>query len=792
MKKNSFLIVILLLANIFSASAKIERAFSADGLCNVKIEVDKGSNVIVTTIAGNGTRLTLTDGVNDVQLNNEEDNPLLIEAAEGAEIVSCKVNGNDGNFSGDGKLRVGITEGLRIEITTRSLSANPAVTFSVTDPSHIIVKADDELVSDISSPKEFAKGTMLTIAPADGYEIINVSTTERPTIPFANGVYSIRVEQEMTIYVQSQAANPVVTFEIDYPGRISVVNQSTRKPIDISSSKVSLPKGTVMEIQASDEKYSIKSVKVNGQDKAPAGGSAIYNVGVEGNMTVAIATSSTVPSVKFDVDKPENVKIHKLGSEEMLDVAKTYEMEKNTQIVIEAASDEVRIASVMANGMKLTPLGNGTYMTSVAMDMVIEVKTKGNLPTLDFKVDAPERINVLNGAEKLDISEMVELPIGTEITIEPANENCIIRSVVADGEELEAGSDKKYHVTVAGDMEFVIETAASLVLHIIQPEKGGTIAVYRDGQELHEGDIVITNDKLSFKNTPDENYFFVNYTVNNEECIETYTVSGSTDITVGAVFRVLKDGYVAINFDLDENGGLLNIKNIVDSERVSLDPSKPCEVKKGSAIEIYIFISTVNIASCTKNGVNVPADEGREGRNYTMTVDENATIKVTTVKLVSVSGEHTNDDLYNSIGDVYIKYKGEVGNTFIVPVGTTVELVAEPEEGYILDYYYLNYDESTKFTENTYTVENADREIITIKGAFKVDPGSGIESLNSLQGHYDAETMQIITAGGNTKVYTVSGKMVLESNETNISVSALENGIYIVKTQKGVFKLVKK
>ena len=270
MKKNSFLIVILLLANIFSASAKIERAFSADGLCNVKIEVDKGSNVIATTIAGHGTRLTLTDGVNDVQLDDSE-NPLQIEAAEGAEIVSCKVNGSDGSIGGDGKLRVGITEGLHIEITTRSLSANPAVTFSVTDPSHIIVKADDELVSDISSPKEFAKGTMLTIAPADGYEVINVSTTERPTIPFANGVYSIRVEQEMTIYVQSQAANPVVTFEIDYPGRISVVNQSTRKPIDISSSKVSLPKGTVMEIQASDEKYSIKSVKVNGQDKAPAG-----------------------------------------------------------------------------------------------------------------------------------------------------------------------------------------------------------------------------------------------------------------------------------------------------------------------------------------------------------------------------------------------------------------------------------------------------------------------------------------------------------------------------------------
>ena len=791
MKKNSFLIVLLLLANIFSATAKIEKMFSTDGLCNVKIEVDKGSNVMATTAAGNGTQLTLTDGVNDIQLDDSE-NPLLIEAAEGAEIVSCKLNGVDKGLSGDGKLRVGITEGLHIEITTKSLSVNPTVNFLVTDPSHIIVKAGDELVSDLSSPKEFAKGTMLTIAPVDGYEVVSVSTSERPSIPFINGAYSIRVEQEMTIYVQSQPANPVATFEIDYPGRISVVNQSTREPIDISSLKVSIPKGTVMEIQASEEKYSIKSVKVNGQDKAPAGGSAIYNVGVEGNTTVTIETSSTIPSVKFVVDKPENVKIHKLGSEEMLDAAKTYEMEKNTQLVIEAASDDVRIASVKANGMKLTPLGNGTYMTSVAMDMVIEVNTKGNLPTLTFNVDAPERINVLNGAEKLDISSMVEVPVGTEITIEPAAENCIIRSVIANGEELKAGSDKKYHVTVAADMEFVIETAVSLVLHIVQPEEGGTVAVFRDGKELHEGDIVITNDKLSFINTADENYFFVSYIVNNRECADTYTVSGSSDITVGALFRALKNGYAAINFDFDENGGLLNVYNIVDSERTALDPSKPCEIKKGTKIQIYIFISTVNIETCTKNGVNVPADEGKEGRSYTITVDENATIKVTTVKLVRVTGEHTNDDMYNSIGDVYIKHNGEVSSSFIVPVGTTVELIAEPEEGYMLDYYYLNYDESTKFTENVYTVENADREIITIKGAFKVDPGSGIESLNSLQGHYDAETMQIITAGGNTKVYTVSGKMVLESNETNISVSALENGIYIVKTQKGVFKLVKK
>ena len=793
MKKNYFLIVLLLVANIFSASAKIEKIFSTEALCNVTIEVDNASNVSAATRAGRGTQITLTNGVNNLELNNSSENPLQIKAAENAEIVSCFINGDKVTPGGDGSIRVAITEGLNIVLTTKTHAHNPIVTFSVTDPSQIIVKADDVVIEDISSPKEFAKGTELTIAPTTGFEIKNVATTQRPELPSVNGVYTIRVDQEMTIYVTTEPAKPVVTFEIDFPERISVVNQSTHKAIDISSLKLSMPKGTVLEIQASNENYSITSFKVDGTDKAPAIGSKTYYVGVEANTIVTIETSSTTPSVKFIVDNPENVKVHKMNSEEMLDVMKAYEMEKNTQLVIEPANDEVRIASVTVNGVKLTPLGNGNYMTAVTSNLTIEVKTKEVLPVLRFKVDAPERINVLSGAEVLDISEAVEIPVGTEITIEPSAGNFIIKSVMANGKTLTV-SDNKYLVTIIGDMQFDIKTAASLTLHIIQPDEGGTISVFRDGKELQEGDKVITNEKLSFKNEPEASYFFEYYLVNNKVCSDTYVVSGSDDINVGAIFRTIREGYVEVTFDLDEGArSLLTIVNIDGSEKTRLDPSKPCEIKKESQIQVFMITQNTKITSCTMNGVErtPDGDEGIDARSYTMTVEDDAVIAVRTSKLVQVGGDITYGEDYNPIGRVRLRHEGKIYDDVFVPVGTTVEVIAEPVTGYMLDFYYLSFDEANKLDGTTYTVENTDKDIIIIKGAFKKIP-DGIEPISSMQGHYDAQSMQIITTGGNTKVYAVSGKKVLESDETSISVSTLESGIYIVKTREGVFKLVKK
>lgn len=184
-------------------------------------------------------------------------------------------------------------------------------------------------------------------------------------------------------------------------------------------------------------------------------------------------------------------------------------------------------------------------------------------------------------------------------------------------------------------------------------------------------------------------------------------------------------------------------------------------------------------------------DEGIDARSYTMTVEDDAVIAVRTSKLVQVGGDITYGEDYNPIGRIRLRHEGKIYDDVYIPVGTTVEVIVEPVTGYMLDFCYLSYDEANKLDGTTYTVENTDKDIIIIKGAFKKIP-DGIESISSMQSHYDAQSMQIITTGGNTKVYAVSGKKVLESDETSISVSTLESGIYIVKTREGVFKLVKK
>ena len=791
MKKNYIVIVVLLLANLFSASAAIKDADAAKGLCNVTITVDKASNVKLVTLAGNGTVLTLTDGLNALTVDDGE-NPLLIEPTEGATILSVKQNGSDKSPSGDGKYRLGILEGMTLEITTQSAAAEPTVTFSVDNPSRLIVKADGQAVADISAPKSFAKGTVLTISAVGGYKIKTLSASTVPAVPEVNGTYTLTVSGDVTIYVTTEAVNPVVTFDIDFPVRVSVINMDTQAAIDITSGEASVPVGTVLEIKAADAKYTIKSVKVNGADKQSSGGSAIYNVGISANTTIAIETSSTVPTVKFIVDKPENVKVHLLDSDVAMDLSKGHELEKNTQLVIEPANAEGRIASVMANGFKLNPLTDGTYMTSVSTDMTLEIKTKGILPGLTFNVDAPERISVLKGTEKLDFSDVVELPEGTQITIQPAADNFMIRSVVADGTTLTAGADNKYQVTVTGDMEFEIKTAANLTLHIVQPA-GGKVSVFRNDVELHEGDKVMTGDELLFKNTPDENYVFLNYLVKGEKCIETFMVFGSEDITVSAEFKAVREGYALVTFDIDELGAVLaqiKVREEGSGKWNDLDPLQPNEVKKGSEISLYFFSEGIYFESCTMNGTEMTkVDE----KSYKGVINDNSVIRIRTEQRVIVSGDLTNEPVtVLTIGWTYIKYNGEIATSHIVPVGGTVEIVVKPLEGYELDFLYLNYDENDKYEGTTYTVPNADREIITIKGAFKkLDPGS-VNGVNAAQYHYDAASMQILTTGGTTQVYTVSGEKVLESADTNVSVAALRSGLYIVKTQDGIFKIMKK
>ena len=89
------------------------------GATSVMIDVDKAANVIVQTQSGYGQTLDLYDGMNRFDLS-EQDSPLLIQAATGAQIESVTQNETTTiNPSGDGNYRIGIgTSGMMIKIVT--------------------------------------------------------------------------------------------------------------------------------------------------------------------------------------------------------------------------------------------------------------------------------------------------------------------------------------------------------------------------------------------------------------------------------------------------------------------------------------------------------------------------------------------------------------------------------------------------------------------------------------------------------------------------------------------------
>lgn len=109
MKKTFLLSLLMVLAGIFTVNAT-----------SVMIDVDHADNVIVQTNSGYGQTLDLYDGMNRFDLSDQTDNPILIKAAPGAEIVSVTQNETTTvNPSGDGNYRVGFsTSGIMIKIVT--------------------------------------------------------------------------------------------------------------------------------------------------------------------------------------------------------------------------------------------------------------------------------------------------------------------------------------------------------------------------------------------------------------------------------------------------------------------------------------------------------------------------------------------------------------------------------------------------------------------------------------------------------------------------------------------------
>lgn len=544
----------------------------------------------------------------------------------------------------------------------------------------------------------------------------------------------------------------------------------------------------------------IVSVTMNGTSVNPGYG-GVYRMGIEDGMVVNIITSGggqgdeTKSMVSFNVDIPSRVKVHLEGSDDLLDVAKTYEFENGDQIIIEPSSDEVRIESVSVSGLVFLPMADGSYSISVTSDMTIDIKTKSIQPYLTFNVDEPKRIVVMEDGKTVDIlgSGPIEVRKGASISVKAAADNFSIVRLSVDGSTIEP-VEGVYTFVVEADATVDVVTTANLKLYIDDKIIGGIVVVKRGEETLKSGDSVADGDVLQLEAQENDGYVFEYFTLNGVETQSYVTVGGADDIVIGASFRKIKDGYALIKWNI--NSSLVDISQY-DSEGIYIssvsDTSEPVEFKKGSVLKFSIWGSSRRIKTSTVNGNDMAVDENGD-RWFTVT--ENATVCIEVERLINVSTYDTRDEEYKKIGNVVVVYEGkEYPYGTYIPVGATVTFVAKPEPGYKLDYlYFIETPDIPMDGTYTATQEDIDAEkYIIVQGKFIVDNGTGIGNVENPSGlSYDIEGGVLSVASGSSiQVYTTGGHLVRSGINGNVTVSSLPVGIYIVKSAGRTFKFVK-
>ncbi len=244
MKKEFLLTLLMTFVGIFTVQAT-----------SVVIDVDHANNVIVQTNSGYGQTLELQDGMNRFDLNDQTDNPILINATEGAKIESVTQDG-DINITpgGDGHYRVGFaTAGTMIKIVTSGNGSgggggdvvkNVNISFSVSGegitgkPFTVYYEKDSEWVKPETSygMSVIPENANIKIVPERAFDIVGCSvpgsnvTIEGTLNDDGSYVFINNVPDYYNVKVEMKMKDSAIRFSItaDYAANLSCFLENQR------------------------------------------------------------------------------------------------------------------------------------------------------------------------------------------------------------------------------------------------------------------------------------------------------------------------------------------------------------------------------------------------------------------------------------------------------------------------------------------------------------------------------------------------------------------------------------
>ena len=641
-----------------------------------------------------------------------------------------------------------VQKDVTVSVAFKSLSAQTLVPVTVVQPEHGTIelrKGTSIFDESINSGDKVETGSQITmvIKPDEGYKLDHwlINDKEEPKDDFRPAKKTITISEATSISAVLIESGYVVTYEQPANGTLTV---KTVNPVAEVPSGTRVKEQDPISIQATvNEGYEFKHYLINGEKRLPNDMQTLLTYYVAPKDVSAVTIEAVI--------------------------------EKKA-----APAEKVQL-SVQEEGA----VGYATVKYQTPGSTTWEKPSESKNPTLD-------------------------LPIGTKVRVE-ATITVTGATVAFTHNDDPVAADK---LTDEGlTYEFTLEAAANIKVIFTEGvvgfqvfydcDKHATITGTADGKPFTTGEKLAAGTKVVLTVTPEDGYEVKDWVDADWDLIPgtegknpyTFTVDGYASVFAEiqkkktALIKVSSEGPTGCSLETTylEPGGSGNPLTIFGEKRIPLGSDVTVKAK--------LTISGDYQVVYTNNGKPVPAEAlSEDGLAYTFKANEDADIHAVFSKKAAPAVDYTVTLESSKGGTVTAMVDLEpIESGAKVPAGSTIKVIATPDEGYEVDEWFID-DETITTPERGYYYFDLNKDT-KVKVTFRLSVAVEQPTQNQLVAYVtDGGTrLEIAGAaeGAEVRLYDYTGQLLLASTEHAFDISALPAGSYILLVGNYTMRIVK-
>ena len=760
-------------------------------------------------------------------------------ADEGYEVTHYIFNGEEVENTSSKGLPKMVSKDMTVSARVVK-KASTACVITVVQPEHGTIELRkgtsmfDEL---LNSGDQVETGSQITmfIKPEEGYKIDHwlINDKVEPKDDFRPTRKTITISEATTISAVLVESGYVVTYEQPANGTLTV---KTVNPVAEVPSGTRVKELAPISIQATvNEGYEFKHYLINGEKRLPNDMQTLLTYYVAPKDISAVTIEAVIEkkaeakSYAVTIEELENayLKVEYGGYLSSTRVNSGDQVPEGTELRVDLFLDEgYELEHFLVNGVatpseseefpgiKVVVTGPLTLSAVVkkkaapAEKVQLSVQEEGAVGYATVQYQTPGSTTWEKPAESKNPT--LDLPVGTKVRVEATitvsgatvafthNDNPVAADQLTD-----EGLTYEFTLEEPANIK-VIFTEGAIGFYIYYDcDKHATITGTADGKPFENGDNIAAGAKVVLTVTPEEGYEVKDWLDADYKLIPgsegknpyTFTVDGfamvfaETQKKTTALIKVSSEGPTGCSLETTyvEPKGSGNPLTIFGEKRIPLGSDVTVKAKFTISGDYQVVF--------TNNGQPVPAEAlSEDGFVYTFKADKDADIHAVFSKKAAPAVDYTITLEASKGGAVTAMVDQEtIESGAKVPAGTTIKVIATPDEGYEIDEWFVD-DETIPTPEKGYYYFDLNKDT-KVKVTFRLSVAVEQPTQNQLVAYVTNGGTRLEIAGAaegaEVRLYDYTGQLLLASTEHALDISALPAGSYIVLVGNYTTRIVK-